>query len=584
MSTAKNQHNAFLQTDTLDEVLLDVATLIELSPRDRRVAENRYRLLKEHLERQNSPLAPYLLDGASLIYSQGSIATSTTIVSGLEDDRFDVDSIVEIDVPIDWPDSYPLDLLETALQGFPGAQKITRCTRCVQLQFPFMHMDVTILDRRRRTQIQRAGEIFHSPDKGPAYRVASNPWGFTEWFRSKVGPDQKNFAASLNKHREATTRNRLQFISEHERELVMKADQVDLPPMIPNTLDAQEAVALKLLKRFLNLRYEDLAQKRPPSIYLAKRAGDVGYMPGGLAQQLYALADSTAKIMRNHLAIGTRPQETNPSYPADHINDRWPSSTIDGMSDMRVFADQLEYLTAHLNKIAYASLPDIAKAIDDLFGELVGRDQRKVLEERYTRRESSSPVMSAPRTGAIKAPAVVVRTAELREVPRHNFHPARLEAILKTSPKGRRSPAAQLAAMRQLWPDFIGTKSSDGSMYWRGPLRPKACIYIITVFWNPKYMSLPYVVIEEPLLSPRPEGTFAEIPHLLFNEEEPTRSGLCLFDPDEHQWTPSDLIAETTIPWASEWLAYYELWHMTGRWLAPNVGYESVAQMRSANA
>jgi hypothetical protein len=120
-----NKHmNPFRQTDALDEVLLDVAALIELSPRDRRVADNRYRLLKEHLERNGSPLAPYLIDGVSLIYAQGSIATSTTIVSGTEDDRFDVDAIVEIDVPARWNNDRALDLLEASLQGFPGVVKI----------------------------------------------------------------------------------------------------------------------------------------------------------------------------------------------------------------------------------------------------------------------------------------------------------------------------------------------------------------------------------------------------------------------------------------------------------------------------
>ena len=140
----------FQKTDTLDEVLLDVAALIELSRRDRTIAENRYRRLKEHLERSASPLAIYLVDGQSLIYAQGSIATSPTIVSGTEDDRFDVDAIVEIDVPEDWNDDRALDILEESLQGFPGVVAIKRCTRCVQLQFPFMHMDVTILDRRQR--------------------------------------------------------------------------------------------------------------------------------------------------------------------------------------------------------------------------------------------------------------------------------------------------------------------------------------------------------------------------------------------------------------------------------------------------
>jgi hypothetical protein len=193
--------------------------------------------------------------------------------------------------------------------------------------------------------------------------------------------------------------------------------------MIPSAIDAQEAVALKLLKRFLNLRYEDLILNRPPSIYLTKRTGDVGYVPLGLSAQLFMLADSTAKIMRAHLENGTGPQEQNPSYPADRINDRWPRAGRDGIADMRTLAEQLEYLAKLLEAMAIAPLADIAKAIDDLFGERIGRDQRTVLAARHDRRTGATPILSAARSGAIQAPAIVVSPERYHEVPRHNFHP-----------------------------------------------------------------------------------------------------------------------------------------------------------------
>lgn len=421
------EQNPFKQTDTLDEVLLDVAALIELSPRDRRVSESRYRRLKTHLERSGGPLAIYLVDGVSRIYAQGSIATSTTIVSGTDDDRFDVDAIVEIDVPEDWDNSRALDLLEESLQGFPGVLKIVRCTRCVQLQFPFMHMDVTILDRRAQLAIDRAGEIFHSPDSGPDMRVPSNPWGFTGWFRGTVGIGQALFADQLRRHRESLSKNRLMVLDEDESRVVAKTDQQDLPPVIPSALDAQEAVALKLLKRFLNLRYEGSPLPRPPSIYLTKRAGDVGFFPQGLSTQLYALADSTAKILRQHLATETRPREENPSYKPDLINDRWPRADVLGSRDMKALAEHLEYLADRLNHMATASLTEIAKTIDDLFGETIGKEQRNALAARYDRRSSPAIVLSEPRTGAIFAPALVAAPERLREVPRHNFHPLILD-------------------------------------------------------------------------------------------------------------------------------------------------------------
>lgn len=155
---------------------------------------------------------------------------------------------------------------------------------------------------------------------------------------------------------------------------------------------------------------------------------------------------------------------------------------------------------------------------------------------------------------------------------------------MTSNQRQRRSPAAQLTGMTRLWPDFRGRKLPNGILLWMGPLKPKAQTYTVAIFWKPREMDLPYVTVEEPKLQPRPGGTFEEIPHLIFYKDKPEQSGLCLFDPASNEWTEADLIAETTVFWASEWLAYYELWHLTGQWLAPGVGYESVAQMQAAQA
>lgn len=148
----------------------------------------------------------------------------------------------------------------------------------------------------------------------------------------------------------------------------------------------------------------------------------------------------------------------------------------------------------------------------------------------------------------------------------------------------RRSPDAQLKAMAAQWSDFRGAKLANGTLIWAGPLRPKAQFYTVSIIWKPGAMSLPCVMVDDPPLEPRLGGTFAEIPHLIFNAEKPVQSGLCLFDPQGREWTRADLIAATTVLWTAEWLAYYELWHLTGEWLAPGVGYESVARMHAAEA
>lgn len=148
--------------------------------------------------------------------------------------------------------------------------------------------------------------------------------------------------------------------------------------------------------------------------------------------------------------------------------------------------------------------------------------------------------------------------------------------------KARPRPVkAQLAAMARHYPGFSAVEYPDGTIVWKGHLRPKMQTYAVGVGWRPS-MPLPYVMILDPPIRPRRGGSYDEIPHLIYDARTPRYSGLCLFDPDTNEWTPSMLIAKTTMRWASEWLHYYELWHTFGEWLAPGVGYESVAQRLSA--
>jgi hypothetical protein len=39
---------------------------------------------------------------------------------------------------------------------------------------------------------------------------------------------------------------------------------------------------------------------------------------------------------------------------------------------------------------------------------------------------------------------------------------------------------------------------------------------------------------------------------------------ICVHHPEE--WTPSCLIADTIMPWISQWLRFYEVWQQTGSW------------------
>lgn len=44
---------------------------------------------------------------------------------------------------------------------------------------------------------------------------------------------------------------------------------------------------------------------------------------------------------------------------------------------------------------------------------------------------------------------------------------------------------------------------------------------------------------------------------------------LCLYDYREQPWSTADNIHETIIPWTAEWLVFYELYLLCGKWLGP---------------
>lgn len=58
-----------------------------------------------------------------------------------------------------------------------------------------------------------------------------------------------------------------------------------------------------------------------------------------------------------------------------------------------------------------------------------------------------------------------------------------------------------------------------------------------------------------------------------------TFSGKTLCLHEDHEWTSEMPIVRTILPWASEWLVFYEFWKVTGSWLgdgSERLGAETV--------
>lgn len=398
----------------LDDLMLDIATSIELSDHDWQIADSRYRQLKDHLEASGSPLAEFVADEKGHIYAQGSMATGTTIVSGDNDDRFDVDAIVEFDVPSSWSSKTVLDLLFEALADFPDAEDIERCTRCVQIQFATMHLDVTVLDPHQGNRVERSGDIFHSPDDGSSMRVSANPFGFGQWYRANVIPGDTMFNETISKRRTSGAVNRL-----NSAQVVEKAEQDDLLGPIPPRVDSQQSIALKLLKRNLSLRYKDRNTRRPPSIYLAKLAVDIGQNQNGLCAQLSDLVIHIEEQLEMCIDSGVFPDERNPSLPADRLNDRWPEN----QSDLRLLQNDLKYLRRELLKARTSEFKDVAAILSGLFGERIGKKAVVEFLDRDEANASGGGRVYERGTGVVLPKAAIVAPAVVRSTMReNNFH------------------------------------------------------------------------------------------------------------------------------------------------------------------
>lgn len=402
----------------LDALLIATVLQMELSPRDNRVAEKRYKLIPSHLEREGSPLRLHV-DNA-LVYAQGSRAIGTTIVHGADEDRFDLDAILEFDTPFGWTPRRVLDELFEAFQGFPDVQEIERCTRCIQLRFAFMHLDVTPMDPALKPRPERVGDICHSPDEGHDERHAVNPYGFAEWFKGQISLPSQMFQAQVR-----SLRNQLEMKDRLRPGIIVAdADIDELPETVDPIQDAPQVLALKLMKRYLNLRYANRNEKRPISVYLSKVAAQIPPTSFGVCAQLENLAAALDRRMKFALETGRRPEERNPAFHQENFNDRWPQNT----RLMEMFREDLRHLLAELQRARTSDVAQIQKIFDGLFGERISGNAVRT----YMDSLSNSPQKSTYELGKgfVAAPALLTpgaaRAAATSKAPVHNFHAGEL--------------------------------------------------------------------------------------------------------------------------------------------------------------
>jgi hypothetical protein len=145
--------------------------------------------------------------------------------------------------------------------------------------------------------------------------------------------------------------------------------------------------------------------------------------------------------------------------------------------------------------------------------------------------------------------------------------------------------------MATQWPAFRVTGSTDWFVVWEGPLETHCERYILRLqLLRPKFLESAFIWPGASSDNPcvrvvSPELGFYDgerrLPHTYYRNNRPaSQADLCLFFGDE--WSLDDMVADTIVPWAAEWLQFYEGWRATGTWFGPGLhpGDEEVNEWR----
>ena len=120
----------------------------------------------------------------------------------------------------------------------------------------------------------------------------------------------------------------------------------------------------------------------------------------------------------------------------------------------------------------------------------------------------------------------------------------------------------QKTALKAAYPEGVCFISQGKKLVWYGKLRPSAasCEYVVVVTWTPDCPPMVWVIGDN--LEKLDDPNF---PHAYYIDQEQKMVQICLYRYQEfNQYTFLD---STIIPWAKEWLFYYEMWLTTGEWL-----------------
>jgi hypothetical protein len=131
--------------------------------------------------------------------------------------------------------------------------------------------------------------------------------------------------------------------------------------------------------------------------------------------------------------------------------------------------------------------------------------------------------------------------------------------------KYRKSVCEELLIKRRF--PLFNCKIHGKELICRGRLKPTEHSeeYRIEVAYEP--WGSPDIRILTPKIEPKKELHFY------------SSGTLCLYDWREQPWQDRWHLADTVIPWTAEWLLYYEIYLLTGKWLGKSAPHASARKL-----
>jgi hypothetical protein len=169
----------------------------------------------------------------------------------------------------------------------------------------------------------------------------------------------------------------------------------------------------------------------------------------------------------------------------------------------------------------------------------------------------------------------------INSMAKYEVRPDRWEAPLYVLGTSKWAPAIALQiidihdqSIKQYFPKFLCLIKSLPLTVWRGTVQPRFVEYELEIRYSPgcandrfqhKRMA-PQVIILNPDLKCKNN---IDIPHLYQQPWGNAKPQLCLYWPLGDDWHNLKPIGETIMPWAIEWIEFYELWEVTNKWGGP---------------